>query len=49
VAVDDLREQATNAIGVVCGFPTSLERRQMRELLVMPLCVEAKEIVGWKI
>ena len=46
--MDDLHEQATNAIGVECGFATSPERRQMRELLVVPLCVEAKKTVGWK-
>jgi len=46
--VDDLHEYATNAIGVVYGFPTLPERRQMRELLVVPLCVEAEKIVGWK-
>jgi len=43
--VDDLHEHATNVIGVVCGFPTSPERRQMRELLVVPPCVETENVM----
>jgi len=40
-----LYERATNEIGVVCGFPTSPERRKMRELLVVPPCVETENVM----